>query len=99
MLFGAPGTNNGAPSDNNVMVNVMYGLVVFNSITSAVGNISMREMKKFRGVVIAWYGSWAMMLLSLLFVVGSGQGVSIFYNFSAFSWFLLLVNGITAALE
>ena len=100
VLFGAPGTDYGAPSSNVWMRNFMYMLCVFNAVTSAVGNIAMRQMKKFRGVVTAWYGGWAMMLFSFLAVSISGNyGVTAFYTFSAWSWFLLLINGVTATGE
>lgn len=78
------------------MVNVMYGLQVFNAFTSAAGSIAMREMKKFHESVITWYANWAIMLSSMLIIAVQGKGIAIFYTFTMFSWVLVLINGITA---
>jgi hypothetical protein len=81
------------------MKNVMYILCVFNAFSSAAGCVSMRQMKKFHGSVITWYSNWSIMISALLAIAVTGSGISIFYTFSSLSWFLLIVNGVTATTE
>jgi hypothetical protein len=69
---------------------------VFNAFTSAAGSIAMREMRKFHESVITWYANWAIMISSMIIITVQGKGIVIFYTFSAWSWILVLINGITA---
>lgn len=56
----------------------------------------MRKMKGFHESVVTWYANWSILLSSMAIIAISGKGVTIFYTFSTFSWFLLFVNGFTA---
>jgi uncharacterized membrane protein len=94
VLFGANSKYESELDVSGGMVSLMYVFLLISAMTTAAGTIAVRVMRDFHESVILWYATLAMLFASM-FVV-SFQGVAIFYSFSALSWLLLVVNGLTA---
>jgi uncharacterized membrane protein len=79
------------------MEHIMYGLQFLNIFTSAGGSIAMRKMKSLHFSVLSWYSDWSILISAGAMIAIDKNGLSVFYTFNSRSWFLLFLNGFTAA--
>ena len=78
---------------------VLYASLATSPVLIAGGNIAMRKMKKFHNAVVAWYQSWAVLLVSITVILITQEGFEVFKTFDWRSWVLISLIGFFAVLS
>jgi len=79
---------------NPTVIHLVYLALILNAFLSAGGTIAMRKMKKFHESVVSWYSNWAVLIVSIVVMLVTGQSFTIFETFTWYEHLLLFSTGI-----